>query len=238
MKKRCNVNKRNERGFIIWRYIKYIGVLFASFAAIYIVIYTVFRGDGFFSTGKNLEKRDWLNFLGVYLTFGGTVGVSFLSLAQGVKYNRQENARRRKERFEAIQPIFSVEIAHNKQVPGTAEAFDLRNRTQYNNTSYMIENVGAYPVSHVIIFDKYRKNVLKPGDKIWFTCAYYDSEDAQRWSKLITVLTDEYTRGDDNIPDWFNICYEDIDGNNVFQTFKLNSFDGKYYYSLESKELT
>ena len=32
---------------------------------------------------------------------------------------------------------------------------------------------------------------------------------------------------------WFNICYEDIDGQAMYQTFELKSFDNTFFYSLE-----
>jgi len=32
---------------------------------------------------------------------------------------------------------------------------------------------------------------------------------------------------------WFNINYDDVDGNSMYQTFVLKSFDDTQYYSLE-----
>lgn len=65
-------------------------------------------------------------------------------------------------------------------------------------------------------------------------CAYYDSVDAKKWPKQMAVLTDEYERNDQGVPTWFNINYEDVDGNEMFQSFELKNFDGKLYYALNS----
>ena len=64
-------------------------------------------------------------------------------------------------------------------------------------------------------------------------CAYEDSPDYTHKSKrLIRILQSEYERTDDGLPKWFNINYEDIDGNEMYQTFELHEFDGEQYYSL------
>jgi len=39
----------------------------------YICIYLSFKGNGFITSGVNLEKKDWLSFLGAYLAFAGTI---------------------------------------------------------------------------------------------------------------------------------------------------------------------
>ena len=204
---------------------------------IYVLIYICFLGDGIFLAGKNLQKKDWLSFLCGYLSFVGTGAVSLLAVLQGHTYNKQENERRISERYNSIQPIFSIEITRNLQVPGTAEILNLDEPIpKHDNVMYTIENVGQYPVTHLIVFDKYIKNVFKPGDKISIMCAYHDSIDAKKWPNNVLVLTDEYER-EGNLPKWFNICYEDIDGNAMFQMFKVKDFDDKVYYSLDSREM-
>jgi hypothetical protein len=49
-------------------------------------------------------------------------------------------------------------------------------------------------------------------------------------------LESEYEPGDKGIPKWFNICYDDVDGHSMFQSFELKNFDGTDYYSLETTE--
>lgn len=65
-------------------------------------------------------------------------------------------------------------------------------------------------------------------------CAYYDSDDAKKWPDIMVVLTDDYERNDQGVPEWFNINYEDVDGNDMYQSFELKDYDGELYYSLES----
>lgn len=50
------------------------------------------------------------------------------------------------------------------------------------------------------------------------------------------VYESDYQKSVEGIPVEFNINYEDVDGNQVFQTFQLKEFDNVRYYSLESIE--
>ena len=54
--------------------------------------------------------------------------------------------------------------------------------------------------------------------------------------KIIEIFDSEYNHDNDYIPKWFNIVYEDVDGNSYFQTFELKEFDDRKYYSLEKIE--
>ena len=46
------------------------------------------------------------------------------------------------------------------------------------------------------------------------------------------ILENEFEPNGNRIPTWFNINYEDIDGNDLYQTFELKSFEDTVYYSL------
>ena len=147
----------------------------------------------------------------------------------------KEQQRRKKE----IQPLFSIKIeAIDTPLLGYAETFNLYNpgsKPKHKNVTISVENVGTFPISHVIIFDKYLYQLLKCNDKKEIQCAYNDSPDNNSKStQLIHILQSEYERNDKGLPKWFNINYEDIDGNNMYQSFVLKNFDGVDYYSLES----
>lgn len=89
-------------------------------------------------------------------------------------------------------------------------------------------------IPYMIVFDKYITPLLKCNEIQYVHCAYYDSVDAKKWPKQMAVLTDEYERNDQGVPTWFNVNYEDVDGNEMFQRFELKDFDGKLYYALNS----
>jgi hypothetical protein len=97
--------------------------------------------------------------------------------------------------------------------------------------------VADKPIRNVIIFDKYLYQLLKPNEQKTIQLAYSDSPDIQKWKKhLLELLESEYEPGDKGIPKWFNICYDDVDGHSMFQSFELKNFDGTDYYSLETTE--
>ena len=203
----------------------------------YIVIYICFRGNGGFPAGLYLEKKDWLSFLGAYLSFAGTAIVSLIALFQSQYYTKLEKQRISDERKKSIQPVLSVDITSlNSQVNGTAEAFSLSNYDsipKHRNVTITIENVGEYPISNVIVFNRYLWQMLKPMEKKQIQVAYSDSPDIQRWKeRLIELLEEDFERSEDGIPKWFNVNYDDVDGNEMFQTYELKNFDGKQYYSL------
>lgn len=51
--------------------------------------------------------------------------------------------------------------------------------------------------------------------------------------RIIDVLETEYERTESGIPKWLNINYDDVDRNDLFQTYELKDFDGTLYYSFE-----
>ena len=198
----------------------------------------MFRGNGFVPVGADLEKSDWLSFLGAYLSFIGTVIVSMIAIFQSRYYNELNEKEDASSRKKEIQPIFSVKIVSiDIQLDGTVEAFSLSDKSRnpvHKNVKISVENVSRFPIKHVIIFDKYITPLLKCNDVQFVHCAYYDSYDAKKWPSKMAVLTDEYERNDRGVPKWFNINYEDIDGNEMYQSYELKKFEGTLYYALES----
>ena len=204
----------------------------------YVIIYLVFKENGIFPVGTGLEKSDWLSFLGAYLSFIGTVIVSLIAIFQSIYYSELNERKDAENRKKEIQPIFSVKIVSiDMQLDGTAEAFSLYDKATnpiHKNVKISVENVNRFPIKHMIVFDKYITPLLKCNEIQYVHCAYYDSVDAKKWPKQMAVLTDEYERNDQGVPTWFNVNYEDVDGNEMFQRFELKDFDGKLYYALNS----
>lgn len=226
-KKKSNVGK----------YIKAVIYLSVILIIAYIVIYLCFKGNGIFSTGIDLEKRDWLSFLGAYLSFGGTIIVSTIAIFQSIYYTKSSKEENNYKRMLEVQPIFSVEIAEmDTMIVGYAEAVSLYSQPaspRHKNFTLRIENVGSYPIKNVIIFDKYLFQLMKCNEEHLIQVAYEDSPDYNHKSKeLIRILQSDYERANNELPKYFNINYEDVDGNDMFQTFELKEFDGVFYYSL------
>jgi len=219
------------------RYKLWFYISIAMAAVLYLIIYLVFRGNGFFYVGNDLAKNDWLSFLGAYLSFAGTVFVSLIAILQSHYYTERETHRQAEEHKRKIQPIFSIRIvAVDKQIDGTAEGFSLNNpelNSKHKNVKISIENVNSIPITNVIIFDKYLFQLLKGNETQYIYCAFWDSPDVKAWKDKLIVLTSEYDRDEKGIPKWVNINYDDIDGRSMCQSFTLKCFDGTPYYSLE-----
>ena len=204
----------------------------------YILIYILFLGNGFLPAGSELEKKDWLAFLGGYLSFAGTLIISLIAIYQSQFFTDREKKRIVDERKKTIQPILSINIVGiDSQINGIAEPFSPSkpdSSPRHKNVTIEIENAGQYPICNVIVFNKYLWQMLKPDEKKQIQVAYSDSPDVQRWKeRIIEVLESECERTESGIPKWFNVCYDDADGNETFQTYELKELDGTVYYSLE-----
>lgn len=231
--------KVRKKTSLIYKYRWWIFVSALIFFIGYVVIYIVFKGNGFLSAGLELEKKDWLAFLGAYLSFVGTVSVSTVAIVQSKLYSELNDTKEQKRRKKEIQPLFSVKIESiDSSLIGFAEAINLykpESWPKHKNITISIENVGTFPINHVIVFDKYLYQLLKCNKKKEIQCAYEDSPDYDSKStQLIRILHSDYECDEKGLPKWFNINYDDVDGNSMFQTFELKNFDGVDYYSLES----
>lgn len=226
-------NKDNKKS-----YSKFVLITVIFLLIFYVIVYFCFKDSGFIPSGEGLDKKDWLAFLGSYLSFSGTILVSLIAVLQTYYYAKRDNEDKKTERKRQIQPVFSIDIVSvNEQIPGTVEAFNMYQQVtipKHENFQLKIENVSAYPIRHIIIFNKYLCQMLKPNEAKTFCVAYSNSIDAQKYNKrLITILENEFEPNGNRIPTWFNINYEDIDGNDLYQTFELKSFEDTNYYSLE-----
>lgn len=76
----------------------------------YVLIYICFLGHGFLPVGMDLEKKDWLAFLGTYLSFAGTLIISLIAILQNRFFVEKEKEHIAADRKKNIQPILSVRI--------------------------------------------------------------------------------------------------------------------------------
>ena len=214
------------------KYKKYISITLIILFVVYIMIYLIFKGDGFLYVGKDLSKKDWLSFLGAYLAFSGTLLVSIIATMQSAFYKKVEEEKEYKQRIEKIKPIFSVTYCINEIINKN----DIETAKQKVIT-ISIENVNDYPIRNVCVFDKYLYQLLKAHEKKDIKVIYSDwLNDLTKDKGYIVLYELDYERNEIGLPSGFNINYEDIDGNDWYQSFKLSSFDETLYYSFDGIE--
>ena len=203
---------------------------------LYVGIYFIFFTKGIIPSGVGLAKTDWLSFLGAYLSFYGTVVVSltiFWHTNYVARKSEEKNAAVRKKR---IQPIFSIKI-RNKDIKlhRKASFVDLNDSIGIpHNFEITIENVSEFPITNLIVFDKYITTVLKPEEKENIVCSYSDTTNTLRFSPSVIIINEkDYDMSEKGLPNWFNVNYDDVDGNSMYQTFILKEFAETEYFSLE-----
>lgn len=212
-------------------------ILLIALVVAYICVYFFFEGNGFISAGIGLDKKDWLAFLGAYLSFSGTIIVSIFAALQAKHFAEIEKDKANESRKKEVQPIFSINIeGMNKLIYGSVNVLNDYNPLIYPehlNVTICIENVGSYPILNVILFDKYLFQLLKPNDKKFLQVVYPDSPDAGKTKSLIEIQESDYERTECGIPKLFCINYDDVDGNKMSQKFVLQRSGTTDYYSLE-----
>ena len=190
-------------------------LLLLLLAAGFVAIYFVFVGDCPIPAGVNLEKSDWLAFVGGYLSFAGTLVISVITILQTTYYNNNEASKQAKERINTIRPIFAISFLE------LCEASD--------DFNISLTNVGEYPISNIIVNGHYLYQLLAPSEAKNIVFSYSDPQKHK-------LLESEYEKSEIGYPKNIIINYEDIDGNSYFQVFEMKPFDGTYYYSLEAIE--
>lgn len=230
--KKCKENQNTLAKYLLARIAlaTIIGII------VYIIIYLFFYVKGVIPPGDGLDKTDWLSFFGAYLSFFGTVIISltiFWHTNYMAKKSEEKNAAERKKR---IQPIFSIKI-RNKDIKlhRKASPVDLSDSIGIpHNFEITIENVSEFPITNFIVFDKYITTVLKPGEKENIVCSYSDTTNTLRFSPSVIIINEtDYDMSENGLPNWFNINYDDVDGNSMYQTFILKEFAETEYFSLE-----
>ncbi len=67
---------------------KYLLCLILILILSYVLIYCIFKGDGYLSTGIDLEKKDWLAFLGSYLSMAATTILGISTIIQSENFKK------------------------------------------------------------------------------------------------------------------------------------------------------
>ncbi len=230
-------NKEQKNNTSIGKYLLVrITIITLISIILYVGIYFLFFSKGIIPPGVELAKTDWLSFLGAYLSFYGTVVVS-LTIFWHTNYVAKQSAEKTAaERKRRIQPVFSIEISSQNTVMEQNSSFvKMGNKSDRPpNVTIKIENANEYPITNVIIFDKYIIPLLKPGEEKYIYCTYSDPTNTYTFYDSVAVINEiDYEKDISGLPKWFNVNYDDIDGNAMFQTFELKHFDETDYYSLE-----
>ena len=208
---------------------RYILMLAAIVIVAFGVIYYIFSQTSIIPAGLRLTRADWLSFIGDYLSFAGTAVVSIIALWQTYHYNERADKQRAEDRWKSIQPVFSVEISKRNSPIPNAKIFST---AKHNNVAIQIKNVVDNPIKHVSIFDEYRRALFTKEDSpITCYCAYENSPDAKLGGDVIVLTEKSYPKDANGLPELIQICYEDIDGNYLAQSFKTEKFDGNICYS-------
>ena len=228
------VEDLGPRSFIS-EYWPLLSMAFVMFAVTYVLIYLLFQLEGPFSTGKDLSKGDWLVFSSGFLSFCGTILIGLVAVLQNEHYVKGEAERRRAERVRLIKPILTVTIvSRNKRFrlsTGPCSGVDV---DYPGSVTIQIANVGNYPISNIVVFDRYICDCLTPGDFYEITCGY-DNIPAPISSlrNVLMVSESEYGKSEDGLPEYINVNYLDVDGVEWYQTYSLRCFEEARYYGLD-----
>lgn len=222
------MKKKEPLNFIEPKHIKYI-ILFALVC--YLGVYLSFCGKGCIPPGENLEKSDWLSFVGGFLSFIGTIAVSWAALWQTKHYNDLDEQRREEERMRSVQPVFYIDLWKESFYILDEEGEDIEVRANV----ILITHIGEHPISHVIVFDKYMSGLMINSSSLSLTYGFEEITSKINKKSVITLTEDAFDRHEKytDMPKYFNICYDDVDGRCMCQIFKLMEYDQKIYYSLE-----
>lgn len=237
--KKYNKNNKQKNNTSIGKYLLFrIAIVTIISIILYVGIYFLFFTKGIIPPGVGLAKTDWLSFLGAYLSFYGTVVVSLTIFWHTNYVAKQSEEKIALERKKRIQPVFSIEISsRNTVMEKHTSLVNMGNKPDRpSNVIIKIENANEYPITNVIVFDEYITPLLKSEEKKSVYCTYSDPTNTYKFPKYIAVINEtDYEKDNSGLPKWFNINYEDIDGNAMYQTFELKHFDETEYYSLEGQ---
>ncbi len=232
-------NNEQKNNKSIGKYLLFRIAMITLICIIFFVgIYFVFSTKGIIPSGIGLVKTDWLSFLGAYLSFYGTVVVSLTIYWHTNYVAKQSEEKAALERKKRIQPVFSIEIgSQNTTMEKHSSFVNIGNKPERpSNVIIKVKNANEYPITNVIIFDKYIIPLLEPGEEKSVYCTYSDPTNTYIFYSSVAVINEiDYEKDISGLPKWFNINYDDIDGNAMYQTFELKHFDETEYYSLEGQ---
>lgn len=157
-----------------------------------------------------LNRSDWLQFIGMFLAFSGTVFVGCEAYWLASDRNRELDERRRWE----VHPILAVE-AINVNVNATVANLQ-PTIEDYRNAHIRIKNISDYPALNIVFADTLVASALEPTSSIDIVCRWQDSDDFYSASSLNPcVLLDsrpDHKRRSDGFPANVILQYDDIDG--------------------------
>jgi hypothetical protein len=93
-------------------YLKQILLAVLIFGVIYLIIWLIFITKGLFTNGDGLNKSDWLFFLGGYLSFVGTITVTYLVIIQNKNNHEIEQERIRYTQL----PYIKIKLADKSKL--------------------------------------------------------------------------------------------------------------------------
>lgn len=229
MEKEKDKNKQNEEKLNFteapMRYILMLaGIVIFAFGA----IYYIFSQTSIIPAGLRLTRADWLSFIGDYLSFAGTAVVSIIALWQTYHYNKRAEDQRIADRKRDVQPTFSIQFntrTIKKQIEDEIE--------EYIIYAIKVIHVGTYPISNIIIFNEFQQYLMMPNDSIVRYVCFKDLADYLGVENCIILTEDSFEKHDvcPDLPKYFNINYDDIDGRKMYQSFELCMYDNILYYS-------
>lgn len=227
-----NKKQRTKKSFLNeykWIFIFSIIV----FTVIYYLIYQYFSGNYFNSFGQGLDKKDWISFFGSYISFSGTLFISLIAILQSDFFTKQQIIREDKFRKRNIQPIFSIDLLiKNQQHVYYDDSSFPPNPHKYKYIK--IKNVNDYPIRNLIIFDKYFCQLQEPNQSLSINIIKGNSHNKSNKNNVAYLSESKYEFSSSGFPKYFNIYYDDVDGNKMMQTFELKKLEKKEYYSLKS----
>ena len=232
-------NKEQKNNKSIGKYLLFrIAIITIVCIIFFAGIYFLFSTKGIIPSGVGMVKTDWLSFLGAYLSFYGTVVVSLTIFWHTNYVAKQSEEKIALERKKRIQPVFSINIrSRNIAMEKHSSFSNIGNKPDRpSNVKIEIENANEYPITNVVVFDKYITPLLKVGEKKTIECTYSDPTNTYTFPKFVAIINElDYEKDNNGLPKRFNINYEDVDGNAMYQTFELKHFDETEYYSLEGR---
>ena len=187
--------------------------LYVIFAVIFVFIYVIFAGRGFISAGINLTRKDWLAFIGSYLSFIGTVCVSLITIYQTHFYKVKDNEQQKTDRVKKIEPIFSLEIIECEENP----------------LNLKLKNVGEFPARNVSLNNTYYYELFATNDE---RIIYFNDNQKE--------FVSDYGANEYEYPKTIVINYEDVDGNNGHMEYEYRDdiVGCEYgYYKLKNKSI-
>lgn len=185
--------------------------LLAVFA--FIFIYLIFSNKCLIPSGINLSRKDWLSFIGTYLSFVGTTSMALMTFSQSRQFKNKDEKEKQINRQKEISPIFSLEIMETEDTPQTIK----------------LKNVAKYPVRNVVLNDTFHFDLLP------MNC----EEKIEFLGKEIQ-FSNGYSRNKYEYPNSIVVNYEDIDGNLGYHIFNFeNDIECKQfgYYKLAKKDI-